>query len=409
MPTDLTRYRLFLKHAVPTLIMSAVRRKRSAGPIPDDPRILITRIAGIGDFILLTPFLRELRRNYPSSKITLVVSTNSVQLASACPHVDRVLTIDPGPSEPIVTKPWNLIPLARYLKSLAIFADRELAGQIDIAIQAGWDSDIQWANLLTVLSGATKRIGFTEKTSPAKSWTDFGSDRLFTDVLPPGDHEHESAKYLDIIRYLGGTVESPLPEIWWRRPEDQVVADRFLAGLGDARTGNLIAFGIGAWQGRRQWPYYGELIRLLGEEFQFTPLLVAGPGEERLIDGIRESCPSAVVMQQMPLGAVASVLSRCTLFVGNDSGPMHLAAAAGIPVVEISCHPIGGDPHHPNSPGRFGPITRQKAILRPRALEDKCRNSCVEDTPHCITGISAGEVSASAISLLRSLEAPLPS
>jgi len=400
--TALTRIRLFLRHAVPTLIMAGIHRRKGTGPPLDAPRILVTRLDGIGDFILTTPFLRELRRNYAHSHITLVVGRNSSNLAMACPHVNKVLFVDPDPAAPIFANPANFIPFVKYLQYLSDFADCHLAGRIDMAIQPRWDVDISWATLLTVLSGAPRRVGYTEKTSLVKSWCNFGHNLLFTEVIQPGIGQHESERNFDIIRYLGGAVESGAPEVWWQ-PEDQQQAEAFLGRENLSDAINLIVFGIGATQRRRQWPYYGELIRLLALELDFIPLLVAGPGEKELVDVIKAKSPSAVVMA-IPLGPVAYILSRCTLFVGNDSGPMHLAAALGLAVVEISCHPVGGDPQHANSPDRFGPLASRKSIMRPQALSEKCRSGCVEDIPHCITGIRPEEVASAVMGLLRSIE-----
>ncbi len=146
-------FRLFLRHSVLTSIVAAMRRRKGAVSLPGAPRILVTRSDGIGDFVMMTPFLRELRRSYPHSRITLVVGKNSFQLAQACPYVNEVLFLDPGPREPIVAKPKNLVPFVRYLEYLVAFADRHLAGQIDIAIQPRWDVDVEWATLVTLLSG----------------------------------------------------------------------------------------------------------------------------------------------------------------------------------------------------------------------------------------------------------------
>lgn len=398
--TGYARFALFAKHAVPCLAIAAFHRSKASAAAQHPPRILVTRIAGIGDFVLLTPFLRELRRNFPSSHITLVVGRNSIQLAKSCPHVDEVLSLDPGPRERIITQPRNVIPFLKYLWYVNDFAKQHFAGRIDVAIQPCWDADTEWATLLTVLSGAATRIGYSEKASRQKSFSNFGQDLLFTDVMPPGPEQHESERSLDVLRRLGGTVEDSSSEIWWQ-PEEELEADAFLAQQGLLRDRNLFAFGIGAGHGRRLWPFYAELIDLLSREFNFVPLLLAGRGEEGLIEVIRHSSPRAVPLTDMPLGSVAAVLSRCALFVGNDSGPMHIAAAAGLPVVEISCHPLGADPAHPNSPERFGPLARRRTILQPRPASENCRRSCIEDIAHCISLISPEDVAAAVAELLK--------
>jgi ADP-heptose:LPS heptosyltransferase len=394
---------LLLKHAVPTLLLAAFHRSRRPGPLPDAPRILVTRLDGIGDFVLLTPFLRELRRNYPTSTITLAVGRNASDLAKTCPYVDKVLFLDRCPNDRIVTRPQNLIPFVRYLRYLTSFAARHFAGEIDLAIQPKWDADPEFATLLTVLSRAPRRVGYTERASPIKGWCNFGQNLLFTDVLPAGEIQHEAKRSLDIIRYLGGFVENTLPESW-PTPTDAGRAGAFLKERGLSGGKPLMAFGVGGSHARRHWPFYGELIRLLSSQIDVHALLLAGPGEERLVSRIKELSPSAIIVEQLPLGALASLLSRCILFVGNDSGPMHLAAAAQRPIIELSCHPVGGDPTHCNSPDRFGPMAEKKTIIRSRSASDDCRDGCVADTPHCIANIRPEEVASAVLELLQPAE-----
>jgi heptosyltransferase-2 len=85
---------------------------------------------------------------------------------------------------------------------------------------------------------------------------------------------------------------------------------------------------------------------------------------------------------------------------------MHIAAAAGTPVVEISCHPNGGDPLHPNSPERFGPWQVPHRILRPEHARDGCVTSCRAPVAHCIENVQV-DVVIEAIESLLKLAPPL--
>jgi heptosyltransferase-2 len=227
-----------------------------------------------------------------------------------------------------------------------------------------------------------------------KASCNFGHERFFTDVLPPGEPLHEVERNLEILRHLGLTVDRVALEIW-QLPEDRCIADRFWEDhrLDSAR---VIAFGVGAAKGYTRWPYYGELIRLLVESgLQFTPLVFEGIGEEELVRRILAQAPSTVVLpKEMRLRAAAAVLSRCALFVGNNSGPIHIAAAVGLPVVEICCHPANGAVGHENDPARFGALALKKVVVRPKAFVGKCKNGCMEKVPHCIATISVDEVAA---------------
>ena len=383
-----------LKYSVPALAVAGLRRSPksvSSASNRQPPRILVVKIDAMGDFILSTPFFRELRRNYRDSKITLVVGDNVSELALPCPYVDAVLPL----------RLRRQTPLTRHLKYVMNFADQHLSGQFDLAIQPRWDIDTDWATLTAFLSKAERIIGFTEKTSGMKSRANFGYNGLFTETLPPGPERHESDRALDILRYLGGSISSRSPELWLL-PEDQRQADNFLQEkkLLNVKQ-SLIAFGIGASSARRQWPFYARLMRTLSGSFPFAPMLLAGPGEAELVRGIAAEIPNAVVVQQLPLRVVSAILSRCNLFIGNDSGPMHLASAVGLPVIEISCHPLDGDPGHANSPGRFGPLVSPSVVIQPKTFSGDCRGGCKQYVPHCIATISPEDVASAAIKLMR--------
>jgi glycosyltransferase involved in cell wall biosynthesis len=191
--------------------------------------------------------------------------------------------------------------------------------------------------------------------------------------------------------------------VWWQT-EDEELARRFMRGYELDSPAPIVAFGVGAAKGWSRWPFYGELIRLLAAEWKFTPLILAGQGEEDLIEEILRSAPSAVVMKSLPLGAVAKVLSHCFLYIGNNSGPIHLAAGAGVPVVEISSHPRNGPRAHENHCGRFGACARRKIIVYPKTLAAECSEGCTRNSPHCIATIKPDEIAAETLRFARSLD-----
>ena len=90
---------------------------------------------------------------------------------------------------------------------------------------------------------------------------------------------------------------------------------------------------------------------------------------------------------------VMQLIHQCDLFVGNDSGLAHIAALFNKPCVVVSCHPIGGDPFHANSPTRFSPATDLKYVLQPtKPLDVSCATHCVSRDSHCIREINVNDV-----------------
>jgi len=95
---------------------------------------------------------------------------------------------------------------------------------------------------------------------------------------------------------------------------------------------------------------------------------------------------------QTTLRQTAAIINESHLFIGNDGGPMHLAAAVGTSIIEICCHPKSGSPKHHNSPRRFGPWKIQSTILQPEYAVGPCKDSCLSAKAHCIKSISTAQV-----------------
>ena len=110
------------------------------------------------------------------------------------------------------------------------------------------------------------------------------------------------------------------------------------------------------------------------------------------------------ILSGVPLRAVCAVLERCELFVGNDTGAAHLAAAMECPTVVVSRHPRDGDPGHANSPARFAPRCSRYRVLQPLKGYGGCVSYCRANEPHCILGVSVDRVVAAATELLPQVE-----
>jgi ADP-heptose:LPS heptosyltransferase len=159
----------------------------------------------------------------------------------------------------------------------------------------------------------------------------------------------------------------------------------------------LVALGLGASQSKRQWPI--ERFRFISEALAAkepeTRFLVVGNGEDRKqAELLRSSLGERLhnFAGNCSVGESGALLAHCSLYIGNDSGPMHMAAACGVPVVEISCHPDNGAADHANSPDRYHPWGVPYRVARPAEFVGRCRSACQSADPHCITAVSVGQV-----------------
>lgn len=374
----------------PVLTILRRRNRGHINRISDAKHVLIVRLDEIGDAVLMTPFLRELRRNLPDAKISVVTKPAVTNLLERCPYVDAVLSYDwseGGGRLDTWRRHWRALRLSRR------FWRRD---PVDFAILPRWDSDIYHGAFLTYFSGAPRRVAYSERVNDIKRRINAGYDGLFTDVVPDGGVAHEVERNLNLLRFLGASVDSDRLELWLAR-EDEQFADRVLDGH---KASSVIAMGIGARDPRKIWPVsnFIQLGKWLSDTLRAQILLLGGQEERPLAEQLCAHLgePAINLVGGTTLRQAGALLQRCQLYVGVDTGPMHLAAAAGVPVVAIFCHPKGGSPAHANAPQRFGPWGVPAIVLQPEA-QPPCRDSCVEREAHCILGVSLEKVKEAVI------------
>lgn len=351
-------------------------------------RILISRLDKIGDVVMTSGFLRELRRGFPTAHLTLLVRPAVFNLVEACPYVDEVLTFHQDA--------LHSRSLLRLHSRAIRYARQHLWNRkFDLALVPRWDVDFYLENYLAYYSGAPVRVGYTERTTPPKAGLNHGEDLLFTNPLDQTNLAHEVEHNLDFIRFLGKKVRDTSLELWLTE-EDHGVVRQFLQAHQVAPQDFLIAIGPGAGHPRRIWPLarFLRVSHWLANQLQARIVILGGPEEKAAGNSFRARSEHSVINAAgtLTVRQSAALLQRCGLFLGNDSGLLHLAAAAGLPVAEISCHPRTGEPAHYNSPIRFGPWNVPAKIIQPVTAAFPCSPGCEAETAHCILGISAERV-----------------
>lgn len=355
---------------------------------------IIFRLDAMGDVVMTTPLFRALKTAHPRSRITAVVQPSYKALLATNPDVDEILTL------PIIKPGW-LPQGMRRLMAAALFYGMKLRRRyFDCAISPRWDTDEHLATFLCVLCNAATRVGYSETATTAKQTMNRGFDRAFSVCLPPGSVRHESRRNLAIAEAVGARSFDQQAEIQLTERDRKHAAERLRPA---PRGSKLIAIGFGAQSPGRRWPLnrYAETIEQLGRKYRVWPVIVCSAsesGDARKLAELLSRLP--VVVADAPLRDVCAVLERCSLFIGNDSGCAHLAAAMGCRTIVISRHPRSGNPNHYNSPVRFAPQGREVRVLQPEEGLDGCRTGCVSPEPHCIRQVSVEDVVVAACRML---------
>lgn len=345
--------------------------------------ILVIRLDEIGDFVMTTAFLRELRITFPQARITLVVKPIVYNLAETCPYVDCVHVYNPYAG--------GHFAKAKLTWRRRRFAKRFLQNkQFDLVIAPRWDADDHGALPLVHLSLAKRRVGYSEFVSERKRKKNRGFNRYLTDIIEDDSISHEVEKNLNIIRYLGGRVASDALELWLT-PEDEEAAASWLAPFQEKKH-PLIALGIGALRKRKRWPInnFARVCQKLIEEKNAQCVVIGGSADQQLGEELKALLGKNLLnlAGKLSLRQSAAVLGKSAIFLGIDSGPKHMAAAMGRPIIEISCHPEDGDPRLCNFPGRIGAWGKGHYILQPAACRPPCIGSCYHAEAHCILDVS---------------------
>lgn len=213
-----------LRQVLKSLILKVITRLCGNGNAVANStvqRILVVRLDEIGDMVLMSPFLRELRRNYPEAEITLVVKPAVYNLVELCPYVNHI-KIFKRPSS-------GRGMFFRLLWASKKFVSEELNGGYDLALVPRFDSDAGYgAGFIAFFSKAIRRVGYASAATKAKFESDAGYDALYTEFVPikPGI-EHEVERNLDVLRYLGCTIKDTNLEIW-ADMEDEDAASNML-------------------------------------------------------------------------------------------------------------------------------------------------------------------------------------
>lgn len=294
--------------------------------------ILIVLVEHLGDLIIASSFLRDTRTDFPRARITLVVDTRFLSYAKQCPYVDEVLGFDESGSK-------FLRALIGPYRAFTFAMAKLWSRKFDLAIKPFWGIDLRHGTLIGLYSLARVHLGFSVNCSNSKRIINAGLNGAFSHVLYSDSVIHEGARGADLLTFLGMPSTPPAGEVWLK--ESDVSFARQSLPIEDSM---LIALGIGASQEKRQWPIerFGAAAAALRRKWPEAKFLIVGDSTDaQLAERLRELLGSALLnfAGKCSIGQSAALLSRCRLYVGNDSGPMHMAAAMQVPVVELSCHP----------------------------------------------------------------------
>ncbi len=283
-------------------------------------KILVMRYRFIGDTVLTVPFLRNLREAYPTAHIDLMLEPFSGQVIEGCPYVDRVI---PYEFKTIhrYSSPAKRGRLAAYLYYWRAIRseDYDAAFVLKRSLSSAF---LVWA------AGVKRRIGFATE----------GRALLLTDAVPYRQDQHEVENFLDCLRVLEIPIRSKALELW-PAPDDEEKVRTLFSEAGWKANDLKVVIHAAASLPAKQWPLrrFVEVMRSMKASHNVRFVYTGAPGDTELYREIEGHGPfgGLNLCGVTSLRENISVYRAADLFFGVDSGPMHMAAAAGIPVVAL--------------------------------------------------------------------------
>ena len=325
--------------------------------------------------LLSTPVIKALREKFPQAYISMMVTPYARDIVEANPYLDEVIVYDKDGRH----KSWM-----RTLK----FANRLKKKKFDLVIILHPSNRI---HLLTFLAGIPERLGYNLKLG-------FLVNRRKPHTKQEGT-KHEAEYNLDLLKDFGITGN---PQDLFMPIKDELgqYVDELFKKEGISPTDKILAIHPGASCPSKIWPVerFARVCEKLSSLHNFKILILAGPKEIHLADKVAEEIKGKTInlAGKISVSQLAGILKRCTLFISNDSGPVHIASALGTPVISIFGRNQPG-----LSPRRWGPLGKHDKYLHKDIGCIQClAHNCKKEFA-CLKAISVEDVVSAAESILK--------
>lgn len=330
-------------------------------------QILVVRLSSLGDVVHAIPVMAALRRRFPDARIDWLIDDRYRELVELVSGVDHPVAV---PRRPGVSWLTGIVPGLR-------------ATRYDVAVDL---QGLVKSAVLARASGARRVIGF-----PPAQLREAPAGWFYTEQPAMGNHPHVIAKNLALVESLG------VPPKPWEFPLRDVATDVVKRTLGTNGEGSKHEFALlnpgAAWKSKRWAPTaFGALAQRLHEQHDLVSVVAWGPGEKEMAGVVVDASGGrAVLAPPMSLADLVTLARAAAVMVSGDTGPLHVAAAVGTPLVGV---------YGPSSPRRNGPWAVSDLVVS-RFDDCRCRRGpssegvvvrrCLQSIP-CISTIPVDEV-----------------
>jgi lipopolysaccharide heptosyltransferase II len=344
--------------------------------------VLCIRLDYLGDVLMMTPAIRALKNSLPGRRITLMTSSSGAAVAPFIPEVDDVIEYAaPWMKSSEEHTPEVDVAMLRLLQERRFDA---------VVIFTTYSQSPLPAALLCYLAGISLRLAHCHE-NPYQLLTDWARD-----PEPQERVRHEVRRQLDLVAGVGCTTPDERLSFRLRVADVNWVRDR-LQALGVNTVGRWSVFHPGATAASRRYPpeHWTNVARQLIEREACLLVFTGSADEAVLIDDIRRDLPPSLTHSlagQLDLGKLAALISLAPLMIANNTGPAHIAAAVGTPIVEL--YALTNPQHTPWQ-------VRSRVLFRDVPCRFCYKSVCPHGHNNCLTQVAPDEVVAAATDLAR--------
>jgi heptosyltransferase III len=340
-------------------------------------KILLVRLRLIGDVVFTTPIVRALRQHYPDARLSYVVEPEAAGVLRGNPHLNELLVV---PRRRGIRRVFDDLATGRRLRSAGF----------DVAIDLHGGPRSAW---LTLMSGAPMRIGYA---IPGRRW-------MYTHLVPRAADlapRHSVLNQCDLLAPLGVPTCDPAREPL-EMADDPAVSARVSERLQQAGIGGdapLAIIHVSAGNPFRRWPadsFAALAAALVRRDPRRHVILVSGPSDHAAAEAIAGqarkqagAAGTAITAGDYDLAELRALVARAAVYIGGDSGPVHVAATTRTPIVEL-LGPTLPERSRPWRDARWFSEVVDAGTLPCRPCEQR---HCVPGDFRCLTGISAERV-----------------
>lgn len=342
--------------------------------------VLCVRLDNLGDVLMTTPALRAIKSSARGRRITLLASGAGAAVAQFVPEIDEVIRYDP---------PWMKQQAADAQ------ADRTL---IEALAARAFDAAVIFtvysqsplpAALMCHLAGIPLRLAHCRE-NPYHLLTDWIAESDPRDPI-----RHEAQRQIDLVAEIGARTDDV--QLGFKVPAGAYgAAEHLLSDMGIGTKQRFIVMHPGASAASRRYPpqMFAEVVRIWHAQ-QGCPVLVTGSAsEEGIVDAVCSLAPPGAAVHalagRLDLGTFAALISRAAVLVSNNSGPVHIAAALGTPVVDL--YALTNPQHTPWS-------VPSRVLFQDVPCRYCYKSICPQGHNACLHSIEPGEVVEAARSL----------